>query len=242
MVDPGEPALEDAIPLPPWVKQPATNRKVRPALTRGAIVDAALQVVEEVGADRLTVRRVAAELDVAPASLYGHFASKEELVQALLDRVYEEVPLPENEADDWEASTKAWLRTLREVLRRHPGVAGLTIGRIPMGERALESIERLVEAGRREGLGDRDIGFLGDLFGLYVGAFVYEEDLAERGPQVAPEAIAAMMRDWLLSLPPKRFPNLVSAAQGLSAGSVDERFEWGIDIILRGIASLREER
>ena len=68
----------------------------RPQLSREVVVEAALQVLETDGGDALTMRRVADEIGVSASSLYGYVANKEELVQLVLDRIFEElVPPPE---------------------------------------------------------------------------------------------------------------------------------------------------
>ncbi len=57
----------------------------KPALSRDAFVDAALEVIAEVGVDKLTMRRVAQALGVSPMALYKHFANKDELLAAALE-------------------------------------------------------------------------------------------------------------------------------------------------------------
>ncbi|HWC39462.1 MAG TPA: TetR/AcrR family transcriptional regulator [Acidimicrobiales bacterium] len=235
-----EPEAEPQLELPPlpWQGSRRPKKAPRPALTRDVIVDAALAIVEETGADALTMRRVADRLGVAAASLYGHVANKEELIQLLLDRVFGEMEVPDREATDWQAEGRHWLHECRRVLRRHPGVAGLTLGRIPLGVNSLVRMEALLAIIRRAGLPDQEAAYVGDLFGLYLGAFVHEEDMmAKSAAGQSPEDFAASFKDWLSALPAEQFPNMVALAGPLAAGSVDERFEWGLDVMLRGLAT-----
>jgi hypothetical protein len=74
----------------------------------------------------------------------------------------------------------------------------------------------------------------GDLGSLYVGAFAYEQEVT---PMAEPGDFAAQAAAWLSSLPRDQFPNTVALAEKLVAGSADDRFEWGLDVILRGLAS-----
>ena len=46
-----------------------------------------------------------------------------------------------------------------------------------------------------------------------------------------------MIRDYFASLPPERFPNTVELAEELTSGDLDERFEFGLDVIIRGLAA-----
>src|ERR687888_2227530 len=93
-----EPTTDPTIPEPPWKAAPR-ERPARTPLTREAIVDAALRVLAREGADGLSMRRVAEELGAGPASLYWHVASKDELINLLIDRVTSEIPLPPPDPD-----------------------------------------------------------------------------------------------------------------------------------------------
>jgi hypothetical protein len=78
------------------------------------------------------------------------------------------------------------------------------------------------------------------MVGLYVGAYAFEESLGVASPtgeDLPPEQIVAMFVDYLLSLPVERFPHVHRAIGDLFAGGPDERFEFGLEIILRGIGT-----
>src|SRR6187431_2684135 len=70
------------------------DRPAKPALSREAIIEAALTIIGEEGLDALSMRRVAQALDTGPASLYVYVANRDELLALLLDRVAAEVRLP----------------------------------------------------------------------------------------------------------------------------------------------------
>ena len=82
------------------------------------------------------------------------------------------------------------------------------------------------------------IAYLGDLLGLYVGAFAFEESLglaSPTGEDLPPEQIVQMFREYVQSLPADRFPHTRSAVDLLFGGDQDERFEFGLDVIVRGV-------
>lgn len=94
---------------------------------------------------------------------------------------------------------------------------------------------------RAGGLPDRVIAYACDLLPLYVMAVCYEESLY--GSETSPEEIAKFfdgMRNYFASLPPDRFPNVVSLAGPLTAGDLegDERFEFGLDVLVGGLAAM----
>jgi AcrR family transcriptional regulator len=82
------------------------------------ILDAAEAVARE-GFGGLTVRAVAHRLESVPMALYNHFATKDELVDALLDRVLARFA-PPRPTDQWVEDLRAFARAHRHVLATHP--------------------------------------------------------------------------------------------------------------------------
>jgi AcrR family transcriptional regulator len=209
-------------------------------LTRDAIIEAALRVLDREGMDALSMRRVGEELATGAASLYWHVRNKGELLQLLFERVTEEVKLPEPDPSRWQEQLKELGRQARSVMNRHRDIARISLGRIPSGPTLALLSEWLFELLRPVGIPDQVIAYLGDLFGLYVGAFAYEESLpleSPTGEDLPPEQILDMFREYVRSLPDDRFPQTRRAADLLFAWDVEERFEFGIDLIVRGIAT-----
>jgi AcrR family transcriptional regulator len=229
-----------SVPEPPWQAAPRP-RSARAPLSREAIVDAALRVLDRDGAAGLSMRKVADELGTGPASLYWHVASKDALIDLIIDRVAAEVPLPELDPAHWQEQLRAWLIGTREVFERHPGVAALTLGRIPTGPHVMRWAEWTLALLRGAGIPDRIAAFSGDLLGLYLGATGYEATLppmtSPSGEPLSAEASSAMVRDYFASMPADQFPNVLATLDELFAGGPQERFELGLDVILRGLAS-----
>jgi TetR/AcrR family transcriptional regulator, tetracycline repressor protein len=122
-----------------------------------------------------------------------------------------------------------------DVFRRHPGVAALTLGRVAVTPSMLAMGERILAELRQAGIPDQVAAFVGDLGGLYVAAFAYEQDVS---PMTGREQdFLGQFTAWLRSLPADSFPNILAVADKLTAGSSDDRFEWGLDVLVRGLAS-----
>jgi TetR/AcrR family tetracycline transcriptional repressor len=200
------------------------------------IVAAALRVIETDGGQALTMRRVAEEIGVSASSIYGYVASKDELVQLVLDQIIAEVKVP-SPGGDWQEAVKDVGRSMLAVFRGHPGVAGLTLGRVPWGPSMLGLTEFVLGQLRSAGIPDQVAAYFGDLAGLYVGGIAYEEETQRTGDPAAAQAEMAQVVGWLQALPVDRFPNTVALAPSLMDGGYDARFEWGLDIIIRGLAS-----
>ena len=228
------------VPDPPW-QAASRARPARAPLSQDAIVHAALRVLDRDGSAGLSMRRVADELGTGPASLYWHVANKDALVNLIIDRVAGEVPLPEPDPDHWQEQLREWLLGVRRVFERHPGVAALTLGRVPTGPNVLRWAEWTLALLRGAGIPDRIAAFAGDLLGLYLGATGYEATLppmaSATGEPLDAEAAARMVRDYFASLPADQFPNVVATVDDMFGGGAQERFELGLDVILRGLAS-----
>ncbi|HEY3265021.1 MAG TPA: TetR/AcrR family transcriptional regulator C-terminal domain-containing protein, partial [Actinomycetota bacterium] len=93
------------------------------------------------------------------------------------------------------------------------------------------------------GVPDRTAAWVVDLMALYIGAFAFEESLglaSPTGEDLPPEQVVEMIGSYFRSLPAERFPNTFAVLEHLTAGDVDERFEFGLDVLVRGLAA-REE-
>jgi AcrR family transcriptional regulator len=242
--DPGtmfgmEASPDQSIPDPPW-RAPRRARPARTPLSREAIVDAALRVVDREGADALSMRRVAEELGTGPASLYWHVSGKDELINLVVDRVVGEIEPPRPDPARWQEQFREWALRTREVFRRHPGVGALTLGRIPVGPNLVRLAESSLALLRGAGIPDRIAAYAPDLLGLYLGASAYEESLglpSPTGEELHPDQVVAMIRGYFASMPADRFPNVHATLDEMFSGGPDERFELGLEIIIRGFAS-----
>jgi TetR/AcrR family transcriptional regulator, tetracycline repressor protein len=120
-------------------------------------------------------------------------------------------------------------------------VAALTLGRIPTGPNVMRWAEWTLGLLRGAGIPDRIAAFAGDLLGLYLGATGYEATLppmaSPTGEPLSVEESTAMVRDYFASLPADQFPNVLATLDELFSGDPQERFELGLDVILRGLAS-----
>ncbi|MBV9322830.1 MAG: TetR/AcrR family transcriptional regulator C-terminal domain-containing protein [Chloroflexi bacterium] len=233
--------MHPPLPAPPW-RADTRGRAAPPRapITREAILDAAARILDQDGIDGLSMRRVADELHTGPASLYWHVRNKEELLQLLFERINDEIELPAPDPAHWQAQLKLLGRQVRAAAHRHRDYARLSLGRIPSGPSLARFAEWLFQLLGPVGVPDKVIAYCGDLFSLYVGAFAFEESLGPSSPTGEPmpaEQIAEMFRDYLRSLPASQFPNVHRKAGLLFGGDADERFEFGMEVLIRGIES-----
>jgi AcrR family transcriptional regulator len=230
----------EQLPPPPWQRVPPRPvRRRRDPITREAIVEAALRILDAEGLDGLSMRRVAEALDTGAASLYRHVGSKDGLLDLVFDQVIGEQEIPDADPERWREQLKEVARTMRATILRHRDVVRISIGRIPLGPNALRYSERVLDILRAGGVPDQ-LAVLGHhLLIATVNGFTLDEtgEAGEAPPdQPAPEQAAEMVRDYLASLPRDRFPNLVDLADHFAVGEPDTRFELLLDLFIDGLA------
>jgi AcrR family transcriptional regulator len=228
---------------PPWWRPPSGRRRQRPPLTREAIVDAALAVLDAEGVDALTIRRLGRELGTGPASLYWHIASKQELGELVYDRIMGEIELPTPAPSAWEDQLKDLARQAYRVMLSHNDAVRLSLGRPPAGPNTLRIVEWMLALMRGAGIPDRPAAYFGNTLGRFLDASVLEDASAVSAATVRDEHDdAAMMRDYWARLPEDEFPNLTALAETTFAGGAEDLFEFGLDVLVRGLAAHRPAR
>ena len=233
----------DALPPPPWS---AGGRRrpprAKPPLTREAIVEAALAIVDAEGLEAATMRRVAHALDTGPASLYQHVAGKDELLELLFDRVAAEIelPPPPPPGGDWQEPLKAVCRSTRDAYARHRDIAYVTLGRIPTGANALAVAEAMLAIMDAGGVPPDVSTYAIDALSLFVGATAYEESISATQFGGHGSEYFETVHAYFAALPLERFPTLARLADRLTRPETreGERFEFALDVQVCGIAAL----
>jgi AcrR family transcriptional regulator len=215
---------------PPWWRPARSTGRRRQPLSREAIVDAAVEILDKEGADALTVRRLGEALGTGSATLYWHIGSKDELAELVYDRVVGEVRLPEPDPTRWEEQTKDLARQLYRIMLKHNDLVRFSLGRVPVGPNMLRIMEWSLGLLRKAGVPDHAAAYFGDIFGRYLDASVLEVT-AQGGPPL--EQVGA----YFGALPKDQFPNLTELISSMFAGDNDDRFEFGLDLLMRGIAA-----
>jgi AcrR family transcriptional regulator len=207
----------------------ARTRRPRGSLSSEVILDAAEDVAGH-GFDALTMRAVAARLGAVPMALYNHFATKEQLVDALLDRVLSRFE-PEPATDDWREDLRRFARAHRRLLVQHPwAVAPLFtqpnpgLSSVRIGEVALGIL-------RRAGFSNAHaVAAFSGLIALNYGwsSFTTARDLDPASPGHDVGATLA-------ALPRTEYPLTVEVADEMGAYGSDHHYEFVLDQFLSGL-------
>ncbi|MEU6672188.1 TetR/AcrR family transcriptional regulator [Streptomyces sp. NPDC046727] len=245
-------AADNPTPPPPspWDRERPTRARAasaRAPLSRERVVEAAYTVLDRQGLDGMSMRQVAAELDVTVSALYAHVSSKDDLLELMYTRLFEGYKMPAPDPERWQEQVRDFARTGRRHLLAHRDMARISMAHVPFTAELLPHVEALLAIFRTAGLPDRIAAEAGDLISTYIDGFVLEEGMWQdrAAPHEGDDSslarpdwseMAGEMQNYFASLPATDFPHLRALA-GLMVTDSDERFEIGLEIILRGLAS-----
>jgi len=219
-----------------WFDPPGDDRDRRRPLTPERVVQEALAVIAEVGAEALTMRGLAARLGVVPGAVYRHVRSKQQLQDLVLDGVLAEVDVRLDRSSPWTGQLKVLAHRLRQVLEAHPGVAGILKTRDPLGPHSLALAEAFLGPLQAAGFSDREAGLVFFLLVDYtVGFAVSSPPTSVNEQRLRDPATRTQLHQFFRSLPSDRFPTLVALGEHVWVDNRDERFTAGLDVLVAGL-------
>ena len=231
-IDGGSPSL--------WFDPPIQGQDRRHQLTRERVVAEALAIIAQDGVQALTMRRLAARLEVVPGALYHHVRNKQQLHDLVLDNVLAEVDVHLDPSLEWTDQLKLLAHRLRKVLEDHPGVAGILKTRDPLGPHSLALAEAFLGPLQAAGFGDREAGLAFFLLVDYtIGFAVGGIPTSVNEQRVRDPATRTQLHQFFRSLPRDRFPALVALGEHVWADNRDERFSAGLDVLVSGLERTR---
>lgn len=210
--------------------------KTEAGLSRQAVLDAGLRLMRRDGLDALTMRALAAELDVRATSLYRYLPSKDALLDALADELFAGLDVSGLVGADWRASLAAMARAIREYLLARRDAARLIAGRFTTGY-GLRNIEAMLAVLRAAGLSDRDAAFALYGFATTIFGLVAAEQNRVAG-DTPPREYLDGLADRLRGASRDGYPNVVDLAAELTAPDLAGRYEFTVARLIDGIASL----
>lgn len=216
------------------------SRRARPAkapLSREAVVAAGLEILAAEGLPAVTMRRVADALDTGPASLYVYVANSQELHRELLDAVIGQVPIPAPDPARWREQLVGLMTESLRTFERYPGIARVALADVPTGANGLQAVEAMLGLLRAAGMSDQAAAWGADALSLYVTGTAVERGVqAERGwSEAEHQAFYAGVQRTFEDLPAQAYPNIAALLPFLTTGDGDERFRFGVEVLLNGL-------
>ncbi len=225
-----------------------SDKSTRTPLTRERVLAAAVDLADSGGIEALTMRGLAAQLDVEAMSLYYHVPSKDALLDGMAETIVAEVNAEVSEVDgpdpedDWMGAMRSRLLGARRVMLRHRWAPGVLETRTTLGPQVLvyyDGVVRILRAGdlsfdlihhALHALGSRALGFSQEMFDPQAGS-----------------GDADTTDETLLALA-SEIPFLVGMIGSIAHDDPDStigwcddqaEFEFSIDVMLEGFERLR---
>lgn len=211
-----------------------TSQNRREPLTRQRVLDAALLLADEIGAEALTIRKLAAALDVKPMTIYHHVPGKEQILDGIVDLVFAEIDLPPTDLG-WVEALRHRCRSARAVLGRHWWAVPLMETRTSPGPATLRHHDAVLGCLRGGGLSLQVTAHAYAILDSYVYGFALQEANLPFGGE-AP--ISDLADQIVRAFPNGLYPHFVEfSVQHVSRPgySFAESFEVGLDLLLQGL-------
>ncbi|CCH77541.1 Transcriptional regulator, TetR family [Nostocoides japonicum T1-X7] len=238
-----------------WGTRPPPRRGPRHTLTTAQVVAAAIAVADgDQDLDLLSMRRVAEALGVGTMSLYTYIASRDELLEVMLDTVYaeavDELATP-GRAEDWREGLRRVADVNWDLALRHPWVLQIFTGRPPLGPHTIAKYE--LELSVVDGIGLTDV----EMDAVVTLVQTHVEGLARRRVEADRTVRRTGLTDeqwWSLVAPPlaevldpARFP--IGSRVGQAAGQAhqaahnpEHAYRFGLERLIAGIDALIRSR
>lgn len=219
-------------------QQAGADAEARVPLSRERVFRGAIAIADAAGIGALTMRSLARELGVKPMSLYHHVANKEEILDGIIDVVFNEIELPPADAG-WRSAIRQRAISARRVLARHPWATPLVESRTNPGPATLRQHDSVIGTFRRAGFSIQMTAHAFSLLDSYVYGFAIQEaGLPFTGPDAAADVTESILAQFL---PSDEYPHLAELATEhvLQPGyDYGDEFELGLDFILDGFDRL----
>ena len=224
-----------------WTR-PERVHQERPELSREQIVRVALELADTEGIDAISLRRIAARLQVSAMALYWYIERKEDVFELMIDAAYGEVPPPEPGSQDWRSQLQEMAVQVRAMMNRHPWSASLIGHRAILGPNALRQTDSLLGIVCQLGFDMTTSMSILAMFNAYIVGFV----LSEMGETEAQRRTGLSLQEWQQHVAPYmqeqviasgRYPHLTRYLVESEERPSDEIFLFGLTRLLEEIAA-----
>lgn len=234
------PPAADPIAGSVWIRSPA-SRGSQPTLSREQIVSAAIELLDELGLDGLTMRRLGAKLGAGATSLYWYVANKDDLLELAIDEVMGEIEIPDLAEAGWRVPAAALAQGVRSMILRHPWFTGLLGNKPNIGPNAMRVTDRAIAVLTAAGFSGTDLGHVSSLLMYHaIGSATVEAawHRATRGGVSVTEmarSLEAYHKDNV-----SKYPNYMAWWEENKTLDVDklqqDSFTFGLERLLDGLA------
>ena len=214
----------------------------RARLSKRAVVDRALKLADADGLDTLTIRKLAQDLGVTPMALYWHFRSKDDLLEAMSEQVWDEIKVTVDPAQPWWTQLQGGLESLIQVLRAHRSAPQLVLEHEKRNEAALRATEAALQILTSAGF-DADYASEIARSTLWTGITLVMSETSYH-PELSDDERAEFQRRSqieLAMLPAARYPHLVRCAAPMANCDPEFHYRLGVELFIAGVRAIAEQ-
>jgi AcrR family transcriptional regulator len=194
----------------------AAARPRREPLTQDRIANTSLELIDDIGLEEFSTRRLGAALGCEAMAIYNHFASKDVLLDAVVDKLNKAVSVPPR-GGGWESRVRGFARSYRALAHAHPKAFPLLATR-RFRTRARNLVEQIISALLEEGFEPRSAASLFRILANYCNGAILDE-LSGTFPGANDD-----------------HPSIKRVQVFLSPEHYDEIFDRGLSLIIAGFA------
>jgi AcrR family transcriptional regulator len=195
----------------------------------------ALAIIDEEGADALSMRALALRLGSGTATLYRHFEDRTDLIVHVVDRVFGEVRVDPEQVDwlGWQESCRSVARAMFDALTKHRNIAPLLIELVPTGDNALRIRERCIATLLAGGFSKNLAVLSWATLAHYVLGFAIQTGSGASSGLRSTGRLSAVLR----GLDASEFPATLAVADAMPV-PIEEEFAFGLDLIIKGLSQV----
>lgn len=211
------------------VRQPA-----RETLTRRRVLHAAVELADAGGMETLSMRKLGEAVGVEAMSLYNHVANKGDLIDGMVDLVFEEIDVPAP-GDDWRPAMRQRALSMRLALSRHRWAIGLMESRSTPGPATLRHHDAVLGCLRQGGFSLALTAHAVSVLDSYIYGFALQEKTL---PFDTPQETAELAESIMSGFGDGQYPYLteIATAHVMRPGyAYSDEFTFGLDLILDGL-------
>ena len=204
-------------------------------VSKDEIVAHAISLGDERGLDELSVRQLAEGLNIGTMTLYSYYKGKDEILDAMADKLLGTLRVPIKEGADFGEIVRAAAHAYRDLFRRHPSALRLLAARASKSDVAAGGMNETLAALRSAGLdAAAAVKAMGVIVQYTLGFSLYQMARSWGSPDADPESRRVRTLHYA-SYNAVAFPHVVEAAAELTQLPTEEQFEFGLDAIALGL-------
>jgi AcrR family transcriptional regulator len=206
-------------------------------LNRARILRCALRLIDGDGLESLSMRKLAAQLGVAPMSLYNHIPSKDSLLEGVTEALLAEIDIAPVPGGEWAQTLRSAVLSFRRVLLDHPHAVPLIESKRVVTPAALRPVEFSLSLFRGAGFSPDDaLSAHWAIVGFTLGHVTFQ--ISNPLTEVSLQEVFAQSGD----LPAKQFPCYFEVLPQAANCDYDAAFEFGLDILIQGLQAKLDRR